>query len=580
MTSILLHLGPDHQLTPDKLEAAALAGQLSVRLSDAARMAMESSRDALEAARAAGQPIYGLTTGFGPHVCYPAASDALQGAGLIAHLAAGAGAFAPAPVVRATVIARTQALAQGYSGVDASLAESLLGLVKHGIAPAVPEIGSVGASGDLTPLAHIVRVLTGEGTTIHRGRREPAIRALLRAGLRPLSLSSREALGLVNGTAFMTAYLSLAVARAERLVETAERLTGWLYRSLGARRAALDARLHHARGHAGQRRSAEVIRTEIAWGDPAESEDDTRTLQEVYALRCAPQILGACRDNIAHARRLTEAELNGVSDNPLVFSDGPAVLHGGNFQGQQIAFAADALNAAITQVGVLAERQLDLLLDPKRGVVGEAPLLLAWEPGETSGLAGAQLTATALVAELRHHAQMSAVASIPTNGGNQDVVSMGTMAARTAYGQTERLAPILAAVGMALAQLGHLRRHERAGGTPVTAPPWMPRFAPLKQDRALHEDLHRIAARWLQPTDALAMMPVLVDSDSHEVAMAEEGALDVDAPDMGASDIDVSDMGAPDMNAPGMDVPESHGPDLPHQGDGAPSPDSELPSWE
>ncbi|MEM1042176.1 MAG: aromatic amino acid ammonia-lyase [Bacteroidota bacterium] len=537
MTSILLHLGPEHTLTPDTLEAAALTERLTVRLSDEARASMRASCQALEAAREHGHPIYGITTGFGPHVCYPAASDGNHGAGLIAHLAAGSGTYAPAPIVRATILARAQVLAQGYSGVDPSLAEALIALTKHGIVPAVPEVGSVGASGDLTPLAHVVRVLTGEGTTLHRGLREPARRTLLRAGLRPVSLSGREALGLVNGTAFMTAYLALAVARAERLLEMAERLTGWMYRALGARRAALDDRLHRARGHEGQCRSAEVIRTEIAWGDAAEAEDETRPLQEVYALRCAPQILGACRDNVAHAARLVEVELNGVSDNPVVFAGGPAVLHGGNFQGQQIAFAADALNAALTQIGVLVERQVDLLLDPKRGVVGEAPLLLAWEPGATSGFAGAQLTATALVAELRHHAQMSAVASIPTNGGNQDVVSMGTLAARTAYTQTERLAPILAAAGMALVQLGHLRRHGRAGGAPVTTPPWMPRFAPLQRDRALHEDLNRIAVRWLQPNTEGVAVPVL--------AGAEAGP----------------------SNAPA-------------QGDGAADSDAEIPTWE
>src|SRR6056297_1264843 len=165
-------------------------------------------------------------------------------------------------------------------------------------------------------------------------------------------------------------------------------------------------------------------------------------MQEVYSLRCAPQVLGAIRGQLAHARSLVETELNGVTDNPVIDPEEPAALHGGNFQGQQIAFAADALNEALTQVGVLAERQIDVLLSPDQN--GGAPPLLAWEPGPNSGLAGAQLTATALVAELRQDAQMSGTSSIPTNGDNQDIVSMGTLAARTAYEQADDLAPILA----------------------------------------------------------------------------------------------------------------------------------------
>ncbi|MEM0964252.1 MAG: aromatic amino acid lyase, partial [Bacteroidota bacterium] len=209
-----------------------------------------------------------------------------------------------------------------------------------------------------------------------------------------------------------------------------------------------------------------------------------------------PQILGACRDNIVHARQIVETEMNGASDNPVTIGGDP--LHGGNFQGQQIAFAADALNAAIVQIGVFAERLLDALTDPKRGVV-DAPLLLAYDPGPTSGLAGVQMTATALVAELRHHAQMASTSSIPTNGGNQDIVSMGTLAARTAYDQTERLAPVLASVGLALSQLSFLRAQGRAPGTPVQAPAWMPSVQGLRHDRPLHDDLARIADAWLEP---------------------------------------------------------------------------------
>jgi histidine ammonia-lyase/tyrosine ammonia-lyase len=219
----------------------------------------------------------------------------------------------------------------------------------------------------------------------------------------------------------------------------------------------------------------------------------------VYSLRCAPQILGAVRDQLRYVRDVVETELNGVTDNPIVDPEAPAALHGGNFQGQQVAFAADALNEAITQMGVLAERQLDVLLTPDQN--DGAPPLLAWEPGPTSGLAGAQLTATALVAELRQHAQMAGTSSIPTNGDNQDVVSMGALAARTAFEQTGRLAPILAVLGMALAQLTHLREAGRADGPAPAPPDWMPAVEPVVEDRPLRREIDRVATRWLTPDD-------------------------------------------------------------------------------
>jgi histidine ammonia-lyase/tyrosine ammonia-lyase len=186
--------------------------------------------------------------------------------------------------------------------------------------------------------------------------------------------------------------------------------------------------------------------------------------------------------------------LNGVTDNPVIDPEAPAALHGGNFQGQQIAFAADALNEALTQIGVLAERQLDVLLTPDQN--GGAPPLLAWSPGPTSGLAGAQLTATALVAELRQNAQMAGTSSIPTNGDNQDVVSMGALAARAAHEQTEHLAPILAIVGIALAQLTHLRAEGRAEGPAPSPPNWMPEIEPIVEDRPLRPEIDSLAMRW------------------------------------------------------------------------------------
>jgi histidine ammonia-lyase/tyrosine ammonia-lyase len=214
----------------------------------------------------------------------------------------------------------------------------------------------------------------------------------------------------------------------------------------------------------------------------------------VYSLRCAPQILGAARDQLAYVRDVVETELNGVTDNPITIPDAPAALHGGNFQGQQVAFAADALNEALTQVGVLVERQVDVLLSPDQN---EATPLLAWDPGPTSGLAGAQLTATALVAELRQNAQMAGTSSIPTNDDNQDVVSMGALAARTAYEQTERLAPILGVMGLALAQLTHLQDVGRAKGPAPPPPPWMPAVEPVVEDRPLRSEIETLADRWL-----------------------------------------------------------------------------------
>jgi histidine ammonia-lyase/tyrosine ammonia-lyase len=493
-----LSLGPDVQLSSEALERAARTPDTQIRLTAAADDALRTARDALEQVRDAGAAVYGVTTGFGPLHEYSAEEGPVDhGQGLLAHLATGTGDLAAPAVVRAMMLARLQALAQGHSAIRPATMDGVLAFFEANLVPAVPEIGSLGASGDLTPLAHVARACTGRGRVLDdSGAPEDADAALRRAGMEPLSLDARDALALVNGTSFMTGTAALAVARAERLLERAEALTGWAYRLLGCSLEALDPRLHEARGHGGQVDSAAAIREAATRQGPAERAE--RPMQEVYSLRCAPQVLGAVRDHLAHVRGLVETELNGVNDNPVIDPEAPAALHGGNFQGQQVAFAADALNEALTQIGVLAERQIDVLLSPDQN--GGAPPLLAWDPGPTSGLAGAQLTATALVAELRQDAQMAATSSIPTNDDNQDVVSMGALAARTAYDQTEHLAPILAVLGMALAQLTYLRAEDRADGPAPPPPDWMPPFEPVVEDRALQQEIEQIADQWSAPS--------------------------------------------------------------------------------
>lgn len=523
-------VGADVDLTCELVEAFALDRAAHAAYSTASARAMTAAAEALGVVAARGEPIYGLTTGFGPLVRYAADACSLrQGSGLIAHLAAGMGPWTPAALTRATMLIRAHTLGRGFSGVDPDAARAWLALVNSGLSPAIPQVGSVGASGDLIPLAHAARVLTGEGEVLADAaaatpastepddadpcERTPAWRdtvpasvALAAAGLTPCALSGRDALALVNGTAFMTAYAALALARAHRLIAHAERLTGWLYRLLGCRAQALDARLHAARGHAGQCRSAAAIAAEAERYGPYE--DTSRPLQEVYSLRCAPQMLGAARENLEYARRMIETELAGVSDNPCVVAradgapgeGGPAVLHGGNFQGQQIAFACDALNAALVQTALLAERQLDVLVNPELN--GQAPLLLAWQPGATSGLAGGQITATAIVAEMRHHGGPVATSSMPTNGRNQDIVSMGTLAARAALGQTARLAHVMAFTALGAAQLTFLRVSGRARGRVTPRLPWLDTWTGLTHDRSLHRDATPLAARLLRPRGA------------------------------------------------------------------------------
>ena len=467
-------------LTPETLDLAARAKTLSISFSNEARLAVESSHAALQRLVAANAPVYGITTGFGPLVRYgvPPTNDA-QGIGLIRHLGAGFGAPVEQTIVRAAMLLRLHTLARGHSGVSQAALDEYAKSAEQPIMPDVPSIGSLGASGDLIPLAHIVQHLQMP----HK-----------------YTLSGRDALAFVNGTSFSTAFAALALVRVERVITRLEELTGWIMRLWGCRRSSLDARLHEAKGQAGQILSAQNIAKEVS--KYATFEDATRPLQEIYSIRCAPQILGAVRDVMRSVREMIQAEMSGIDDNPLIaVSDDEAsgeasneAIHGGNFMTQHIAFAADMLNNAVTQAGNLAERHVYALTSPE---MSGAPLLLSFEPGTASGMAGVQLTATALVAEMRSNAQCYASSTLPTNAGNQDIVPMGFQAARVVYEQTERLAGILACEALCCAQLVFLISEGLAKGQPSPPPDFFQSalrdFMPLREDRTMHGEIATLA---------------------------------------------------------------------------------------
>ncbi len=475
------------QLKASDLEEAA--HPLLLSLSTSARARVERCAQFVMEHLSAGNAIYGMTTGFGPLVSFHASADGVeQGMGLLNHLRTGQGDMLAPSVARAMLLARAWSLAQGHSGVSVEVLDALSAVLAIPWAPAVPEWGSVGASGDLAPLAHATGALCGEGEAFLEDQRVSAAVALERVGLRPLHLQGRDALGLVNGTALTSAAAALAVASARRATSIALELTALIIETIGATAEFASPKLLAVAGH----RAGHWVALRLEAMLQGSTAQHARPLQEAYSLRCVPQLVGAVHETVEHAEQVITADLNGVSDNPVFFPDEGTVIHGGNFFGQQVAFAADALNLAITQLANLAERQIDLLLDPSRN--GGLNLLLSAKPGAQSGLAGVNLAATAIVASMRRYATPASIQSLPTNGQNQDVVPFGTQAALEALRQCEKLALVQASLALALRQAAYL-------GAPVPTSPagvallerlsaWV---APVDPDRPLSEDVRRLA---------------------------------------------------------------------------------------
>ncbi|MFN2646893.1 MAG: tyrosine 2,3-aminomutase [Burkholderiales bacterium] len=422
---------------------------------------LAAGRAGLEALAEQGLPIYGVNTGFGEMVHNWVESKdtrALQENLLRSHCA-GVGETFAREEARAMMVARVNSLARGYSAIRPEVVMRLVEFLNRDITPAIPQIGSLGASGDLAPLAAMAITLIGEGYVLgDDGVRLPAARALGANGLAPLALRGKEALSLINGTSAMTGLACLVLAQFRTQIMQAEVIAALALEALQASTGAFAAAGHElAKPHPGQVASAANLRRLTADSGLAPSHESLSRamreqasggkagtgvfLQKAYSLRCIPQVLGAVRDTLSFCTGVVERELNSSNDNPLYFG-GEDLFHGGNFHGQHVAFAMDYLAIAATQLGVLSERRLNRLLSPHLN--GPLPAFLSRDPGPRCGFAGAQYPATALVAENRALCSAASIQSVPANGDNQDVVSMGLIAARTAKRIVQNASYILA----------------------------------------------------------------------------------------------------------------------------------------
>jgi histidine ammonia-lyase len=410
-------------LTVADVVAVARAGR-HVELDPDARNRMAASRGVVERAVAGGDTIYGVTTGFGDLAdvrIEPAQSADLQ-RNLVRSHAAGVGPPLPPEVVRAMLLLRANALAVGLSGVRPAVVDLLCGMLDGGIHPVIPSRGSVGASGDLAPLAHLALVVIGEGEAEVGGTVMPGAAALAAAGLVPLTLQAKEGLALLNGTQLMAGIGALAAADGQRLVATADLVGAMSLEALEGTDAAFNEALIAARPHPGQIRSAARLRAALAGSEiGANHRSSPHKVQDPYSLRCMPQVHGAVLDALAYLEGVLAVEMNAATDNPLVFPDGQ-VRSGGNFHGQPIALALDHARLALTVLASMSERRTARILDPR---LSGLPPFLAARPGLESGLMITQYTAAAIVNELQTLAHPTSAGSIPTSANQEDHVSMG-----------------------------------------------------------------------------------------------------------------------------------------------------------
>ncbi len=488
-------------LTLAAIETAAITRR-PVHLAASALKRVAACRLMIEEIVAEGETVYGVNTGFGKLADVRIAPERLAELqlNLVRSHAGGVGHPLSEAESRALVLLRANVLAKGFSGVRPELLELLVALLNAGVHPVIPEKGSVGASGDLAPLAHLALVVIGEGEAWYCGERMPGGEALRRAGLQPARLTAKEGLALLNGTQAMTAVGALATARAVRVAELADVAGAMSLEALKGTPAAFDPRIHEARPHAGQIAAAAHLLELLEGSEIRESHRvrDTR-VQDAYCLRCMPQVHGAVRGVLAHVSGVLETESGSATDNPLIFSeereDGSGhgiVLSGGNFHGAPLAYAFDYASIAMTDLAGITERRIDRLLNPD---INEGlPAFLAKDPGVSSGFMMAQIVAAALINECQVLAHPSSTGSIPTDGGKEDHVSMGMTGALKLRQVVENAERVLAIEMMCAAQGLEYRLPLRAARRVREAHDAVRRILPkLEQDRVLAGEIEALA---------------------------------------------------------------------------------------
>ena len=441
-------------LTLEQVVAVARFGA-KVDLNSAAKEKVLRSREYVDQLIEENQLVYGITTGFGMFsdvVISKEEAKKLQRNLIMSH-STGVGEPLPAEVVRAILLLRANALAKGFSGIRLSTLEMLLEVLNAGIVPVVPEKGSLGASGDLAPLSHMVLVLLGEGEAFYKGRRMSGQEALAEAEIEPVVLEGKEGLALINGTQVMTAIAALAVWDAEILWESANITAALSFEALEGILDAFDPKIHAVRPHPGQIDVAKQIRL-LTEGSTFVAGEPRPRVQDAYSLRCVAQVHGPSGDAVAYVKKVVEIEINSATDNPLIFPEEKQVFSGGNFHGQPIALAMDFLGIAVAELANIAERRVERLVNP---FLSGLPAFLTPNGGLNSGFMIVQYSAASLVSENKTLAHPASVDSIPSSANQEDHVSMGTIAARKARNIIENTAHVLAMELLAASQAVDLR---------------------------------------------------------------------------------------------------------------------------
>lgn len=526
-----------HELTIPKLYLVAHREE-RCRLADSARERMRQSRALVEKLAAEPRAIYGINTGFGPLSSTRIAQPNLEQhqLNLLHHLSVGQGSLFSAVETRGIMAARANALARGFSGIRPEVVELLIEALNRDLLPEIPCEGSVGASGDLAPLAHMARMLVGLGHVRIGGQRLAGLAALNEQGLKPVVLQCKEGLALVNGTSVMTALAALAAHEAGALLSWAELLAACLFQALWASPEVLCEQVHKARGFRGQSTVAERIAAHLRthpgfcrqidehqWGSHAKPVEPGTEIQDPYSVRCAPQILGAFQEALWHVEAVVTRELNASTDNPLVFPETASVIHCGNFYGQQIAMVCDYLRLGLAKLALLLDRQLERLVN-WRYSLGLPPLLSGGDSGLNSGFMGVQLLATSLAAECRILSAPASVQTIPTNANNQDVVSMGTISARMTRELAAKVWKLAAIQALALTQAADLRGGDIMGDRYRTLHDLVRAVSDqLTVDRPLFEDIARVTDLLQAPDAQSRLLPARPPSPASTMESTAKG---------------------------------------------------------